>query len=236
MYKVAICDDDIYFLEKLSVFLDEYTDNFIFTYYSNPFELLTDIDIYHVVIIDYEMPGLSAFDFFEMTKDKNFLRIIISAHEGMVYSSFIYNIFWFVRKKYLQTEMNSLIIELEKYYSKVDNMFRFKTKNEIILLPYDEIIHICTEGNYIILHCVNSNSLKIRCTFKELEKHIESSPLIIPRCGMAVNMKYVRYINTRNCTIKLVSGESHVFTKKQRNIIINAYNNYIAKKSYDSFF
>lgn len=112
-YKIALLDDEIDFLKKLSSCFQDYpqieTD-----YFTDPNELIKQIRKYDGVYVDYEMDQMTAFDFFEQTKQMKYLKIIITKYDHVVYKSFDYNIFDFVRKNNLKEDMSNKVGRLLK--------------------------------------------------------------------------------------------------------------------------
>ena len=69
-YKIALLDDELDFLNKLSSCFQDYPQIEI-QCFTKPDELIKQIESFDGVYIDYEMENMTAFDFFEKTKQKS---------------------------------------------------------------------------------------------------------------------------------------------------------------------
>lgn len=142
-YKIALLDDEIDFLKKLSSCFQDYpqieTDYFI-----DPNELIKQIRKYDCVYVDYEMDQMTAFDFFEQTKQMKYLKIIITKYDHVVYKSFDYNIFDFVRKNNLKEDMSNKVGRLLKRLEEDHRCLIVSSFNQILTLPYETIQYIHT--------------------------------------------------------------------------------------------
>ena len=121
-YKIALLDDELDFLKKLSSCFQNYPQIEIHCF-TNPDELAQQIANYDGVYIDYEMDHMTAFDFFEQTKQMKYLKIIITKYDHVVYKSFDYNIFDFVRKNNLEEDMANKINRLLKRIRRRSSLF-----------------------------------------------------------------------------------------------------------------
>ena len=154
MYRIALLDDEYEFLEKLNNYFIEYK-NIVVDLYTDPYTLIEKIEKYDVVFIDFHMPLMNAFKFFEMTKNNHYLKIVITNYDQMIFDSLRFDIFYFVRKKNLDTDfpvsMKKLLVELKK---KSNNKLVLNSYNNIVSIYYSDIKYIETERNYIIIHAL----------------------------------------------------------------------------------
>ena len=86
MQRFAILDDENEFLLKIKNIFNKY-HNIQLDLYLDPFDLIEAIDRYDVIFIDYEMPVMNAFDFFEKTKNNHYLKIVITNYDQMIFDS-----------------------------------------------------------------------------------------------------------------------------------------------------
>lgn len=222
-YKIALLDDEINFLGKLKDCFQGYPQIEI-DCYTDPNKLIDKINNYDGVYIDYEMEEMTAFDFFEKTKYKKYLKIIITKYDHVVYKSFDYNIFDFVRKNNLREDMHNKINRLLNKLEQDHKCLIVSSFNQIVTLPYETIRYIHTEKNYVIIH--SNKEYKIRSTFKDMEKKIKHDTFITISYGILVNMQYIKHINLKEMSIILDDNTQLSLSYKYKTKVKNAYQEY----------
>ena len=154
MQRFAILDDENEFLLKIKNIFNKY-HNIQLDLYLDPFDLIEAIDRYDVIFIDYEMPVMNAFDFFEKTKNNHYLKIVITNYDQMIFDSLKYDIFYFVRKKNLEVDLQICIQKIIKLSDRNENnKLIIQSYNHIISLYYQDIKYVETKKNYIIIHAL----------------------------------------------------------------------------------
>ena len=224
MYRIALLDDEYEFLERLNKYFMEYK-NMAVDLYTDPYTLIEKIEKYDVVFIDFHMPLMNAFQFFEMTKNSHYLKIVITNYDQMIFDSLRFDIFYFVRKRNLDTDfpvsMEKLLVELKK---KSNNKLVLHSYNNIISIYYSDIKYIETERNYIIIHALKD--FKIRCTFKKILSLIDNRNCIAISYGIIVNIEYVMHIDFKNMIVILNDGLVLTLSKKYKKDVRNIYREY----------
>lgn len=224
MHRIALLDDEYEFLNRFSSYFAEYKDIYV-DIYVDPYDLIERIDSYDAVYIDYHMPLLNAFDFFNMTKNNHYLKIIITNYDQMIFDSLQFDIFYFVRKNKLDadfpTSIKKLITELKK---QINNKLTIHSYNQIISIYYSDIQFIETEKNYIIIHALKD--YKIRCTFKNILSRIDNKNCIAISYGVIVNIEYVIHIDFKNMLVIMNNGKTFSLSKKYKQDVRNIYREY----------
>lgn len=224
MYRIALLDDEYEFLEKLNNYFIEYK-NIVVDLYTDPYTLIEKIEKYDVVFIDFHMPLMNAFKFFEMTKNNHYLKIVITNYDQMIFDSLRFDIFYFVRKKNLDTDfpvsMKKLLVELKK---KSNNKLVLNSYNNIVSIYYSDIKYIETERNYIIIHALKD--YKIRCTFKKILSLIDNRNCIAISYGIIVNIEYVMHIDFKNMLVIMNDGLVLTLSKKYKKDVRSIYREY----------
>ena len=183
-----------------------------------------EIRKYDCVYVDYEMDQMTAFDFFEQTKQMKYLKIIITKYDHVVYKSFDYNIFDFVRKNNLKEDMSNKVGRLLKRLEEDHRCLIVSSFNQILTLPYETIQYIHTEKNYVIIH--SNKEYKVRSTFKDIEKKIKNNTFITISYGILVNMHYIKHINLKEMYIILADNTQLSLSYKYKTKVKNAYQEY----------
>lgn len=222
-YKIALLDDELDFLKKLSSCFQNYHQ--IETHcFTNPYELIKEIENYDGVYIDYEMNHMTAFDFFEQTKEMKYLKIIITKYDHVVYKSFDYNIFDFVRKNNLKEDMSNKIHRLLNRLEEDHHHLEIHSPNQHLSIAYENIRYIDTDKNYIIVH--SHKEYKMRDTFKHIEKIVKNTMFITISYGILVNMRYIKHMNLKEMEIILDDNTRLSLSYKYKAKVKNAYQEY----------
>lgn len=224
MQRFAVLDDENEFLLEIKNNINNLT-SIKFDLYSNPYDLIESIDQYDAVFIDYEMPIMNAFDFFEKTKNNHYLKIVITNYEQMIFDSLKYDIFYFVRKKNLETDLQICINKLQNEILKNQNKkLIIHSYNHIISLYYQDIKYLETKKNYIIIHALKE--YKIRCTFKKMLSLIDHKNFITVSYGVIVNIEYIQHIDFKNMLVIMNDELILSLSKKYKETVKNKYREY----------
>lgn len=223
MYHIALLDDDLYFLDSLYKKLIDY-ENIKVEGYCDPYDLIEKIVEYDVVMIDYDMPNMTAFQFFEMTSHHRYHKIIITKYDHIIYDSFRYQFFWFIRKRFLEKDFPEMMTNLLETLQKDQKKFIINTHNISISLYYDEIYYIHTDKNYVVVHAIEN--YRIRSTFKDIVNIINSDDFIIISYGVIVNIRHVKYLDLKKLIIILNNEVQLTISRKYKKKVREKYKEY----------
>lgn len=160
MIKVAFCDDEAKILDDLSVKIkkefkklnceiDLYTAensiNFLEYLKNNPVDIL---------FLDIDMPIISGMDIAEvlLNSEINTLLVFITGQDALVYKSFKYHSFGFIRKTYFDEEISGVVKGLVQELQKNSDAFSFKIGGSFNRIKLKDIIYFESESNYLNLH------------------------------------------------------------------------------------
>lgn len=157
--KVAVCDDDERFLEKIKKMLNQICQkNNIdcnITQYCSAEDLMDAIQDYHVLFIDIEMPhenGLDAVKRINQMKGQNRFPLIIfvTNMDNLVFSALEHYPFGFLRKTHLSEELEKCVLKVnsEILYAQ-RNIYRIKKGRNFIILDLNNILYLEKEKNYV---------------------------------------------------------------------------------------
>ena len=156
MYKIAVCDDEIKILEDINRMIKKHQPDAEVSTYSNGERLLKAMEEenYDVVLLDIDMPGISGMEVAAaMTEDKRkSLIVFVTAHDELVYDSFKYHPFAFVRKKYLREELPEVLADCIREVETKEKRFHFRAEGGQVSVLLSDICYFEAEGNYLIVH------------------------------------------------------------------------------------
>lgn len=202
MYKIAICDDDITFINLFKVEVKKYTVALKLvveiTEYTSGEELLEACckNYFSLIFLDIEMPGISGIN---VASKLHSMRqgteiIFVSSFEGYVYESIKYKPFRFIRKKYIDQELPEALNAFSLIDKNSHADFLFYTKDGTTILNVNEIQYMEVFQHYIYVHC-NDRSIKVRGTLGNYEKEFQKWGFIRIHKSYLVSYKYIYSVN-----------------------------------------
>ena len=208
MIEVAFCDDEAKILEDLSVKIKK------------EFEKLNcEIDLYttahsvellehlkgcpvDILFLDIDMPTISGMDIAEalLNSEIKTLLVFVTGQDALVYKSFKYHPFGFIRKTYFDEEITGVVKGLVEEIQKSSDTFLFKTNDSFNRIKLKDILYFESESNYLNLHTVN-NVYKFRSTLSAIEKELSAKGFIRTHKGFLVNQEHIFSVKSENIVL-----------------------------------
>ena len=198
MIKIAVCDDEKIVLDEIcSKVQDAFSEinctAEIFKTHK-PFDLVEHIknNTTDVLFLDIDMPSLSGMDIAQFLIDSNaeILLVFVTSHDTLVYQSFRYHPFGFIRKSHFDEEIGAVVKSIADELQKRNEHFSFKTNEGFFKVPFEDIIYFESESNYINLHCTE-NQYRFRGTITSLENELNAKGFIRTHKGFLVNQQHI---------------------------------------------
>ena len=198
MIKTAVCDDEKIVLDEIcskvqNAFSEINCTAEIFKTHK-PFDLVEHIknNTTDVLFLDIDMPSLSGMDIAQFLIDCNaeILLVFVTSHDTLVYQSFRYHPFGFIRKSHFDEEIGAVVKSIADELQKRNEHFSFKTNEGFFKVPFEDIIYFESESNYINLHCTD-NQYRFRGTITSLENELKAKGFIRTHKGFLVNQQNI---------------------------------------------
>lgn len=201
MYHIVICDDEKEILdritEKVRAGFEQLSVSSDYTSLADARHLVEMVGNRHidVLFLDIDMPYLGGMDIAGMIRDKGLktLLVFVTSHDALVYQTFSYRPFAFIRKSYFYEEVHDVIRQLVKELSYLKEELIIKKGQEVVKICIDDICYVESEGNYINIYTVNGNE-KYRDTLAGIEKELAGKGFVRCHKGYLINTKYIRRI------------------------------------------
>ena len=217
MYHVVICDDEKMILDDILHKVREQfeIENIAVECVSmnDSRQLMEYIENTHidVLFLDIDMPYFSGMDIagFINKNRLNTMIIFVTSHDALVYQTFEYRPFGFIRKSHIDEEIKPLVkrITLELEERKEELMV---TKGqEIIRIPIKDIVFVESFGNYLNIR-TDKEEIKIRETMTSIENELKCKGFIRCHKGYLVNSNYI---------VKIANGQLDVECNGDSNVI-----------------
>ena len=208
MVKVAFCDDEAKILEDLSVKIKSEFEDLsckidLYTT-ENSIELLEYLKNYPVDILflDIDMPTISGMEIAQtlLNSEIKTLLVFVTGQDALVYKSFKYHPFGFIRKTYFDEEISGVVKSLVEEMQKSSDTFLFKTNDGFNRIKLRDILYFESESNYINLHTKES-VYKFRSTVSAIEKELSTKGFIRTHKGFLVNQEHIFSVKSENVVL-----------------------------------
>lgn len=206
MIKIAVVDDEKYFLEKIKTLLIqimtsanvEYSIN---TYINSDDFLKSDFQ-FDLLLFDIDMPQINGFDLVKRInsislKSNQYTVIYISNYEKLVFESFKYSPLRFVRKNMLESDFSEAIEAFLQKHMTENDCFTFidNDSNAYKKIQIMDIMYFESYGHDIYLVEKTEKTYKIKrsisCTLNQLESQYSLNGFIRSHKSYLVNYKHI---------------------------------------------
>ncbi len=202
LFNVAICDDELEMLNKVYISVsDEFKHrgiNVTCIKTSDPFELIDNLKNTKIdaVFLDIDMPNINGMDIAGIIKKENIDTsiIFVTCHDMLVYDTFQYSPFAFIRKSHFDCEICSVIDRIITHWQMRQSDIVTHKGAEIIRVIINDIIFIESVGNYINIYTTNGCE-KYRDTLTNIENQCSGISLIRVHKGFIANINQIERLS-----------------------------------------
>ena len=216
--RIAICDDDVRFLDqfekKIIEKLESYTANYEICKFTNGASMLAihKQAEFDVVFLDIDMPvesGLSVAREFRNSFDSVYI-IFVTNHSNYVYDSFDVQPFNYIMKTNnhaFEDKLNSVFKLLFNHMKQNQTIIIDDNKLGNISLSYKEIVFIESRKHYCIFHIKSHKTaisvIKVRKSIGDLEEELKDYDFIRVQKKYIVNLSHVISMDKNNHIVNL---------------------------------
>lgn len=235
MIRIAVCDDEKIYREKVIEYVKEYfngrTEECAIKEYSSGHELIDDVDI-DVLLLDIEMEGLDGIEIKNILQQKNMdTRILfITSHMENMPDAFGKRVFGFLVKPLIYEEfVKKMDVVIKDWMD--DNIFIIcKSSEGFLNIRISDIIYIEAEGRYTKVYVQSQEHyIFVQKSFGEWKEELNNHGFFQIHKSFLVNMYYIKFIKQK---ITMVNGEQLAIGRKYRTELMEQYKEYIWKKGY----
>ena len=127
---VYICDDEVPVLRELAEKIGKCMTEEEVLCFSSGDELLEQLNrsVCDILFLDIDMPGISGMDIAgKLNGERGVpLLVFVTSHDELVYESFQYHPFAFIRKGYFDQEIEKVARDAREYLESLDRRFHFR--------------------------------------------------------------------------------------------------------------
>ncbi len=239
MIRSAICDDESVILEQMyNVVHNTFDEN---NFACDLFCFQSGIEMlkshkehpFDIIFLDILMPDRSGFDVAKDVRtisDKTLLLFVTSQDE-LVYDSFNYHPFYFLRKGDSSTFSQSLSDAVKKIadFIKRNQMIPLKLNSgESQAVCLQDILFISSNRNFIYYHLTSGEYIPVREQMSSAEEKLKGSGFVRIHKQYIVNMNKIQKITvSRYAEVILSSSQSLPIGRKYRESTVLKYKEYM---------
>ena len=209
MINIAICDDDKYFLDYISCNIEEVLKDeekiIAINKFTDGIELLESLrqenTNFDIIFLDINMPNMDGIEVADAIrrKDNEVLLIFLTSMEDKVYQTFKYNIFRFIRKMYIDTELVEALQSAMEVLK--DEKYIFQTIEEEIRLYLREILYFEFIDRVVSIRTFSRKYKTNIRRFKDIEDIFLSKGFVSIHRGCIINENYIKSIGNLYITL-----------------------------------
>jgi len=230
MITVAVCDDQKTDLNRIEDLVkNALTAEKVKTYkiipYNDCISLIEDIkNRRHIdlLYLDVILPANSGFTIADKIQSINStIKIIfVSNYEGLVYQSFFYQPFLFIRKEMLEYEISGSIRYFLKWYTKQYPTCTFKQYGHSFSIDSRDILYMTSHLHNLTI-CLKESKFTCRDSITQRQKELHKYGFIQSHISCLINLKYVEEIKKNE--IVMQNGDSVTLSRNKRDQVEEAY-------------
>lgn len=237
--RIAVCDDNTSALDFIySIICTEIKKHSIISEiisYKDSKKLLNahKEKSYDVFFLDISMPEVDGFQLAEEIRksSKDAIIIFITSKDELVYDSFEYQPFYFIRKEGPDNIKDSISRVVEKLlvFNKQNKSIVLNADGISTVVSYTDIMYIKSDRHYLEYHLSNAKIIRVRDVMKDKEKELEEIDFIKIHQRYLVNLKYVQFVDRRKEILILKNGERLQVSRNHKNSADEKFTNYLRK-------
>lgn len=233
--RIAVCDDsdfdraiivdllDIYFLNRsISYDISQYSDG------QNLIYEVADGCKYDIVFLDIYMEKMLGIDVARKLREMNYKGkiIFLTASPDFAVEGYEVDASGYILKEQCFDKLYFVMNKVLKNYG-VDSYYVQK-RNNITLVPYQDILFVVSDNSKCILHCLGGNKYTVYKKLSEIENELCNLCFLRSHQSYLVNMNYINFVS--DCDFKLSSGDIIPIRTRNCKEIRQIYLNYVKDK------
>lgn len=196
--KIYLCDDEYKILENMKKTVQQCQSASEVQGFSSGRELMRALEkeVCDILLLDIDMPDINGMDIAKwlVGLKKRPLLIFVTSHDELVYESFQYHPFGFIRKNYFDIEIRKVLADCVKELESSEKYFHFRADSRDVRLLLSEIKYFEADSNYLKIF-TDSGQYRFRSTMSAVENSFGNQGFIRIHKGFLVNQSAVRIMS-----------------------------------------
>lgn len=247
MISVAICDDNIIFLERLRTeikkALTRYKIPHSIKIFSSGAEFLEQHGKapFDTVFLDIKMPDINGFQVAEKLRhsSEKALIIFVTTEDTLVYDSFGFQPFDFIPKlppeslnvpegkDFMSLRIDNVIKRISHRLTAAEKICLEMPYGEKLLVPLEDILSVKTAGNYVEYTVKEHNPIRVRKKLDEAMEELDPKLFVRLHKSYAVNMGFIKKINYSELVVTLKDGSLLTVSRPRKKEVEAVYLEYL---------
>lgn len=208
--RISVCDDNVVMLNFLCDEINKEFKNNGIDFALDRFENGADfLSVYEtepsdIVFLDIDMPTINGFEIAErINKDNSSFIVFVTSHDELVYSSFRFQPFRFIRKNHIAAELPETVTALAEKINECTaaRHFEVRTSSENVFLDLNDVEYIEIYGHWLRITVKNSNAIECYGSLSDFEKRLAPHNFVRTHKSYLVNCKYIYSIEQRQVVL-----------------------------------
>ncbi len=222
--KIAICDDDLNYLNSLENMLKSYFENKNYTLELSKFNtaknLILDIQDgsnFDIAIIDIEMPDVNGMKLAQTINDlcNNCIVMFLTSYIQYAVDAFKLKIFRYIPKSQTNSRLSPAIDDAIKIVAeKQQRQVLISKYNHIENIHFNDIIYIQKNGKYSTFVCKNNREIDKRQSIINTYKALDKDDFIFIDRGCIVNLNNLKRIE--NNDVICINGDKLAISRSNQ--------------------
>ena len=204
MYHIVMCDDEKEILQtisrKVKSCFEKSGVEAEYTALSEAEKLiaLLETEKADILFLDIDMPYFSGMDIAGMITERGLqtLLVFVTSHDALVYQTFVYRPFGFIRKTHFDDEIGDMVERLTQELAARREEIIFTRGQEILKIRIEDIYFAESEGNYVNIRVRSNQVEKCRDTLANIGTELKGKGFIRCHKGYLVNAKYISRVRS----------------------------------------
>ena len=218
--KIAICDDQQIFIDRLRRMITEEAEVNIF---HSGDELLNSNIIFDIILLDIEMPGTDGLGVAAELYRRNRKTLILFVTSHIEYSTkgYEFRAFRYILKSEPDDFVKKNIQDAINEYKSYDFYITIRCKGEYARILSKQIIYVEANGHTVTIHTVDKDYVG-QNKFKDIHKLLDKHGFIQCHKSYMVNIRYIETIE-KNLCVNMLGGISLPMGRKYSANTIASY-------------
>lgn len=221
--QILLCDDEPQMLSDIAKKVSECLPDSNVRTFSSGMELLgcLETEPCDILLLDIDMPDITGLEIARRLapREKRPLLLFVTSHDELVYDSFQFHPFAFLRKSCFDTEIAGVLADCVRELDFKERHFCFRSEGNRIRLFLSDILYFEAEGNYLKLFS-KTGQYRFRSTIASVENTLTDCGFIRIHKGFLVNQAAVRLLNSEKAELSdgttLPIGKNYAKTAKEQ--------------------
>lgn len=223
--RIYLCDDEPQMLADIAQKVAECLPDSDVRAFSSGRELLgcLEAEPCDILLLDIDLPDITGLEIAGSlapgVNSRRPLLLFVTSHDELVYDSFQYHPFAFLRKSRLDMELWSALDDCVRELGHREQHFYFRAEGKRVCLFQSDILYFEADGNYLKLYA-KTGQYRFRSTIAAVENALMACGFIRIHKGFLVNQAAVRLLGAEQAQLSdgtvLPIGQNYAKTAKEQ--------------------